>query len=71
MWDSKGDTDVWNSLLDSVGEGGGWWFGRMALKHVSSWLLKAFSELGELLSGKHSVVDKWLHILLSPIRVLI
>ena len=23
MWDSKRDTDVWNSLLDSVGEGEG------------------------------------------------
>ena len=34
MWDSKRDTDVQNSLLDSVGEGEGGWFGRMALKHV-------------------------------------
>ena len=36
MRDSKRDTDVWNSLLDSVGGGGrgGGCFGRMALKHV-------------------------------------
>ena len=25
---------IYNSLLDSVGEGAGGWFGRMALKHV-------------------------------------
>ena len=34
MRDSKRDTDVKNSLLDSVGEGVGAWFGRMALKYV-------------------------------------
>ena len=34
MGDSKRDEDVWNSLLDPVGEGGGRLFGRMALKHV-------------------------------------
>ena len=34
MRDNKRDTDVYNSLLDSVGEGEGGRFGRMALKHV-------------------------------------
>ena len=35
MWGSKRDTDIKNSLLDSVGEGkGGGWFERIALKHV-------------------------------------
>ena len=34
MQDSKKDTDVYNGLLDSEGEGGVGWFGRMALKHV-------------------------------------
>ena len=33
MRDSKRDTDVYNSLLDSVGEGEGGM--RMALKHVN------------------------------------
>ena len=33
MQDSKRDTDVLNSLLDSVGEGKVEWYGRMALKH--------------------------------------
>jgi len=32
--DSKRDTDVWNSLMDSVGEEEVGRFGRMALKHV-------------------------------------
>ena len=34
MQDRKKDTDVYNGLLDSEGEGEGGWFGRMALKHV-------------------------------------
>ena len=34
MRDSKRDTDVYNRLLDSVGEGEGGMIGRMALKHV-------------------------------------
>ena len=34
MQDSKRDTDVLNSLLDSVGEGEGGMIGRMALKYV-------------------------------------
>ena len=35
MRDSKRDTDVYNSLLDSVGEGEG---GRMALKRIISYV---------------------------------
>ena len=34
MRDNKRDTDVQNSLLDSVGEGKGGMICRMALKHV-------------------------------------
>ena len=34
MQDSKRDTDVLNSLLDSMGEARVGWYGRMALKHV-------------------------------------
>ena len=34
MQDSKGDTDVKNRLLDSVGEGKGGKIERIALKHV-------------------------------------
>ena len=34
MWDSKRDTDVKNSLLDSVGEARVGWFERVALKRV-------------------------------------
>ena len=34
MQGSKGDTDVKNRLLDSVGEGEGGIFERIALKHV-------------------------------------
>ena len=34
MRDRTRDTGVENSLLDSVGEGEGGRFGRMALKHV-------------------------------------
>ena len=34
MQDSKRDTDVQKSFMDSVGEGEGGKFGRMALKHV-------------------------------------
>ena len=34
MLDRERDIDVKSGLLDSVGEGVGGWFGRMALKHV-------------------------------------
>ena len=34
MQDSKKDTDVYNGLLDSEGEGEGGMIWRMALKHV-------------------------------------
>ena len=34
MQGSKGDTDVKNRLLDSVGEGEGGWFERISLKYA-------------------------------------
>ena len=34
IWDSKRNTDIKNRLLDSVGEGKGGWFERIALKHI-------------------------------------
>ena len=37
MGDSKRNEDVWNSRLDSVGEGGGRIFGRIALKRIISY----------------------------------
>ena len=34
MQESKRDTDIKNRLLDPVGEGEGWRFKRIAMKHV-------------------------------------